>query len=264
VEVGLTTPGLVDEYDLTSNLNVARKNVGRLKTLIHKYLIKRIPYLALTQGEFFQIASRDNFLIKIQTPTFTDRFDYIDWEILTGAKGKGFSYYDLYSGSASYRVMVAKEHPSMRWVPRYVRYMNYLARKYSVPIFLAEKFDIVFDHKIGSELYDKSTKIRSTTVIPYSITVDITMAFCTWAPSNVTTYESVMSGQVQDDSYFANPANWVTSSILGLNSNRHSTYRCSIEKLFLHLDKVVRAIGNISRKAFYETSAYSFRSSGDS
>lgn len=267
VEVGLTTLALVGDQDLISNLPLARKNLARLKTLVYKYLVKRIPYLALATNELLQMGGRESVEICLQTSQMTSDFKYVDWEVVTGTTNmkKGhFSNYWLISSSSSYLELAAKKYPTLRWVERYCRYINYLCRKYCAPFSLHPGFSIEFDNKAMNDLYNKTSAQQMKALVPFTIRVRIKVMFSSWAPENRALVDQVRSGEVDNDSVFTGN-NWHASNIIGVKPrNLGAQYMFSAQKIYTHLDKAISVLSHLTRKVYYETSAYSFRSNPDS
>lgn len=259
VEVGLTTPSLAGGYTLSGPSVETRKNIGRLKTLIYKYLVKRIPYLALTQGEFLQIVNRDQVQIVLQSPVLTSDFSNIDWELISSSKT--ISNYSLYMSDSRIKKLAAQELSEHKWAKRYARYLNYIFRKYCVPLSVDHNCSIIFNESLAAEAVNKP----SSFLIPFYILTTFNFSFVRWRAINNDIHERIRNEHNQNDSYFADINNWVAEFLIGSRVEDNSeSYRFSIEKIFLHLDTIVKSLANISRKAYYETSAYSFRNQDDS
>jgi hypothetical protein len=267
VEVGLTTLALVGEPDMVSNVPLARKNLARIKTLILKYLVKRIPYLALAPGEFLRMSSRDSVEIYIQTPEMTSDFKYIDWETVVGTTGVrkgGFHNYWLKGANDAYKDIALRSHPSLKWIGRYCKYMNYLSRKHGAPFSFHPTFNLHFDEKTSEEMYYDSEMSRKNKLIPFVAKVTIKISFVAWMSHHPEQLEPILSGEVDNDAFFTTE-DWHAQNIIGYKHNENAkTHRYSAQKIFLHLDKALKSLSTISRKVYYETSAYSFRSNSDS
>jgi hypothetical protein len=264
VEVGLTTLALVGDQDLVSNMPLARKNLARLKTLVYKYLVKRIPYLALAQAELLQMSNRDSVDIVIQSSEMTSDFKHVDWEAVTGTTGaRGrYSNFWLRGTDQRHRDLAMRSHPSFKWVERYCNYINYLCRKHRAPFGLSPSFEIHFDERMSEELYHKTSKEKAEAIIPFTVRVKIKVSFVTWVSNNAETLERIRKGEVENDAFFTGN-DWMAYNLIG---QRHvgRDPGFSAQKIFLHLDKVVNVLSHLTRKAYYETSAYSFRSNPDS
>lgn len=262
VEVGLTSGALAGEYPIGTNVNESRKTVGRLKVLMYKYLVKRIPYLALAQTDFLQIANRQSLQVIIESPQMTSDFKYVDWPIIYGRNS--MSNYELaYNGSGSIKGLAVKSHPKNKWASRYVRYLNYLCRKYSIPVFVHQISELKFDAQVMAEVSNMNSANRAKAMIPFSMVTSIQFELAAWYSTNESLHAQIRSGEIVNDGFYSDVNNWSYRGIIGgyVNPSDASSpsLRFSVEKLFLHLDKALVTLSTLTRKTYYETSAYSFR-----
>jgi len=103
---------------------------------------------------------------------------------------------------------------------------------------------------------------RANAKIRYHISCSIKFELVKWLCINNRLYEDTMEGTVLDnDQLFSSQSYWDTNRFVGSSSRDNSSYRYNREKIFLHMDKVLKVLTTLTRKTKYGSSAFSFRDS---
>jgi hypothetical protein len=194
----------------------------------------------------------------------TSDFDFIDWDLING-KIKP-SNYDLTGIAERVLRLCAKEHPINKPIIRYVRYLNYIFRKYCIPVCATANFQIKFNEDVVYKLHNKKASEKKVAVIPFKIHATINFQFVKWGSHDESRHTDIRNGIMQESNFYSNASDWNIHAYGYSTSNAQGSnlYRYSIEKFFMHIDKAITIATTLSRKVNYEVTAYHFRSSEDS
>lgn len=252
-------PSKTFAYDFTLGNNsssIHRKSLEKLRGLFTKYLSKVNPAIQLTVQDFIQMGQNNSSftvnLFNVYYGLTLPEFNLKKMSELMISAG--------HSVPADYVPSVKGLHqdpteencffnsiPEILKIQRYVRYLNYLNRKYDIPLQL--EIDRTFTWENDS--MDSSGKCKVT----------VNAHFMGWfCRSNeaLERYKAIKETGVEDDTLFSNFRNW-TCSGLNNDGNGGADYGYHVAKIFLHLDKVLNVLGTLSRKVEYGYSAFTFR-----
>jgi hypothetical protein len=239
------------DFDISSSGSSHRRSLSKLKALIIKNIHKNNPVVALANKDFLPVEGTNNhvrinlFGIEVNSvmppvnaKVFRARLrenglDDRNIESVTFAQFKGYS-----------RLSHSVIKSSVKYVQleRYLKYLEYLARKNGVPVSLTPEYELI-------EL--DSTDISMT----YSVFVVV--KFMIWSPatSDVEQWVARVATGASDAGLFSNPRLWTQSDFTFLPFE----YKFQIAKFFLHLDKAVQVVNTLTRKIDYGYNAFSFR-----
>lgn len=240
------------EFMLGSNsTSTHRRSLAKLKGLLIRSLLKNNPVLALAANEYLPLENTPNEI----------RLNMLDLEVGTTMPevnekifkkklrenridDRAYSSVTLHSVLNAERLARSVIQSSVQYLEldRYLKYLQYLARKYSVPVYF----------KLQYNLRDFSP---GATSVKYHVWASV--HFVGWVPSDQRAenrHAAIQTG-TSDDALFRETMSWTTTDIgyLPVGSKFH------IAKFFLHLDKAVKVANTLSRKIDYGYNAFSFR-----
>ncbi len=259
IELGLSPKTFQYDFQIGYDRAASRKTIGRLKSLMYKYIMKLMPYVSFCESEFLQITESEKFSVVLNSPYTSSTFDHIDWTQY-GYNNTPSNYTIASSNGVSNHC--AAMDPNTKWLPRYTRYLNYLFRKYSIPLYATHELSLAFDPVERSDAAALSSVARDKTLIKYMIVSRITFSVVQWSSHNEATHTDIRDGKVEEGSFYSDPEAWDAIGLIGANSSP-TCYRYNPVKLFLHLDKGLKILTTLTRKAYYESSAYSFRTANN-
>ncbi len=243
----------------TQEVTARRKSIGKLKQLLMKHVNKVIPTSIFATAPILDTFNRDDLIFTSKSlPIQVDlrNISHDAWprelrpnrvEVFLNAK----DLVALPTGLLNLSKAVIRKHidPRYKWAERYCAKLNANFRKHNISV-VAE----VQDHMAYNPTVD--------TANPHILTVDtlcvsIVFRLRKWVPASAERWVQVTTNQTEAGDYFYNQSNWlaypVGSNTLGQES------LSTPEALFFHLDKITKVLITLSRKAHYETGAYTFK-----
>ncbi len=241
-------------FDLgTPSSSVHKRSLEKLKTLFIKYISKVNPAISMAANEYMPIDRSSGSitlnLFKLRWgETFPPHCDKTMRSLINSGSNSNFVP-DLPTLNTSSAMKDAYFRSLLEVKPliRYVRYLNYLARKYNIPVKLS----------VDKVSVQESNLITS----PSTHTVYLLMEFTSWYLRNTASYERYLAVQNSgnpDDDLFSRSSLWAFSN-LGGNGQGGTDYKYHVANFFLHLDKVLNVLNSLSRKVEYGYSAFTFR-----
>lgn len=240
----------------SSGSSAHKRSLSKLKGLFSKYLMKVNPALHLTNAEFLPIdASQSTIILRMFDLHYRDELPEYDPKVLKKNRTRrGYAHIDTYVPTK----VAMRDNPyeeleffksinCIRNLERYVKYMNYLARKNDVPIMLIVNKENIYE---GDDM-NANVKVQ----------VNVTAHFVSWycrRDSATNRYAQVKSTGVPDDALFADESLWDRTSLPDTLSTMDG-YGFHISKFWIHLDKAIKVLTTLSRKVEYGYSAFTFR-----
>lgn len=254
IALGLATMSSKNTELYLGNAGTAsRKTIGKLRTMLQKYLLKNMPYLDSIEGGFLQLHDREYFKIMLYS------IPEVRTIPLLLNRTRQTSNYEVNSSSALRRAALDKigDH---KWSERYCRYMNYLCRKYRVPLKLSPSTTLDFEPTdVGAAGMLPTEAERHSYPIRSKLSTRILITVGAWYNDNL--YSGFEVPPNISDADLANPRGWEFSQIIGMGENRFSMLAdFNPYQIFLHLENCIRVLQTLTRKVSYGYSAYSFRS----
>lgn len=259
IESGLATKTFPHEFNFDST-SVFRKSVTKLKTLFYRNILKSLPYVNFTSKEFIYVMDKDYIGVNVYS---TDSMTVLSPEMLRKYSEKFHSdgcIYTVVSG-ITYREWYETEHLP-KWAIRYCRYLNYIFRKNHLPVKISPEMLLKYDESDYTIARNSpSGAVRRGAPISHHLELKFRIQMAYWyhdSVANRQTYASAVESGNPPDQIFTESARWVAA--LWPHSRKDlQYYRFSPEKIFFHLDKVMKIFGTLTRKAKYGSSAFTFR-----
>jgi hypothetical protein len=259
IELGLSPRTSSQTYVIGSSLSESRKTVGKIKTLLIKHLIKLIPIVEHTQLEFFTVHDRQELSINLSDNEWrTEIEEATDPRIISYFATEPISVYGI-CGSSEIKRAYVRDLKEFKPLQRYVRYLNYMFRKYHVPLKTSVVLDMIPNESDWDTTSASISLERSKLPLRFKIISGIKFKFVVWsAPGSIETYQEAVETPGSNDAFFANDINWNNYDMIGsLDNSAGEFYRYSVEKLFLHMDKGIKILETLTRKAHYGSTAFS-------
>lgn len=226
-----------------------KRSISKLRILLDKYLSKVAPVTSLIDKPFIQLETNSSVItlniLEIKCGEVLPKVNNKILEIQSKKYLGGNSDLNLKmlkTSSTATRVFL-RAHPDYIPLSRYVNYLNYLVRKYNIPLHIALKDQIHF------------TDVEDTGLLRINLSIEV--KFAAWACINNeyrNRYIQVQSGS-EDDALFSLESAWGIHYI----SDTEEPYKYHLANFFMHLDKCLKVLHTLSRKVDYGYSAFSFR-----
>lgn len=265
VESGLAAKTFNFPFNIGSTGSSAhRRSISKLKVLLAKQLNKINPQIAFAVDEFLNTGSADDIRISISNsgpledpPPVKNlnkylaelkvKFPSISERLLKAPTFRCFQ--ELPSGMDLY----LENTPEFKFGIRYARYLNYLFRKYGVP--LVVKFDVELNAVARESSNSRKYKMASF----------FTFSFISWycaSEEDIERFVKIQGGS-EDDALFSTPSSWITRPLDArqrhTDDSRSIFEKYHLSKVFLHIDKATKILTSLSRKIDYDYSAFDFR-----
>jgi hypothetical protein len=258
IQLGLSTKAFPQTFVLGShNIVESRKTVGKLKTLLLRYILKLIPYVTFSLSEFIQVKDRQDLYVHLGVSESFNRelINKIRWHDKYSLSPP--SPYHLCS-NLTYQGIYFSYLDDYKLLNRYVRYLNYLFRKYQVPLRANLENAIVYDVDQYDSARQQGSATRSSIDINHTVMTGIKFSFVRWKTAHTTDYENAISTG-RNDELFARIPSWTSPSLFSSRGPEENVfYRYSVEKIFLHMDKGLKMLTTLTRKVKYGSAAFSF------
>ena len=244
---------LVNESNSYGNIQI-KLGMSKLRTYLTKFLLKNTPHLSFATESFFKKGTgSDPFVtLTVVSPTFNRPPSFLkltDYDVMI---------------SGVHRERVALEYFQKSGVSRYIRYLNYMFRKYRVPL-QATSNSVLAD--TSKETGNMHTRLQGVTreeqnlirkeKIPVTVLTYVDISKYQWIPHHT----NVESMEEMSDSTFANPARWVETVFeegttrIDINNSKYP-----YANIFKYFKYGIQIVTTLSRKTYYGPEAYSFRS----
>jgi hypothetical protein len=264
IDLGLVPRTLKHEFYLGMDINTSRKTIGKLKSIFNKHLIKLIPYLSFLKVEFLQVENRDNFKITLDSPYISYDFREFDWASAGVDYRRKYTSYETANNSSLCNAVLATMK-RLKWVLRYERYLNYICRKHYIPIRVKAERSLRFHSGDSHAAYSLLEEAQRKAEIRHCYVISFSFFFVAWKASDEEYHNTIRENPSPETDEFYSTGRWTHITIMGNRGhNLRESYRYSPVKLFMHLDKIIKVFTTLSRKAYYESPAYEFKSKSDS
>jgi hypothetical protein len=263
LQLGLVTKTFSYDFVIGNNGSSShRRSLNKLTGLITKQLLKLNPAANFVTGSFIDGKPSDQFKISIGDTGWVK--DYPSWRHDKFEKMKA-KFPELYGDAqinhlslvhgTSFVEMWARLSDKFGWAYRYCSYLNYMLRKHSIPL----QASVVI-----SADSDSTTDENGVRVHLYKLNATIIFTTMQWRcrdSDSVARYREVLNG-AEDDSLFSNDNLWTSVNLpnsIRPGSSNFIYRKFHISKVFMHLDKSLKILETLLRKADYGVGAYTLR-----
>lgn len=263
IELGLATKLYKSTFPIGADYGESIRSMGRLRTLLFKHLQKNIPYINMANREYFTLYDRDKFSVQISSAFrkggFEKKEDFPSFVVSPDFKLP--SNYEVYR-SNSYKTDYLLNTKLGKSLNRYTRYLNYIFRKYRIPLHVQVISQLEWDEAEIALLAVKGSKVLDTALLKNRTVHNLIYTISAWKPNSSLAFEEAQKDAAQRDRFFALASAWQPYAIIGNDpATAHGTVDYSPAKLFLHLDKAGKLLSTLTRKTSYDSTAYSFGNS---
>jgi hypothetical protein len=236
--------------------------MSKLSAIIAKQLLKLNPVANFVMGSFVDGKPSDQFKVNIgdtgwvkEYPSWRrDKFEKMKAKLPELYGASEISHISLVHGS-SFIELWARLSDKFGWAYRYCSYLNYMFRKYSIPVSSYVGFTVDAD---------STTDEAGALVHLYKLKASIHFATLQWRCRDseaASRYREVLKG-AEDDALFSDGSLWTTVNLpnsIRPNSSNFIYRKFHISKVFMHLDKSLKISETLLRKADYGVGAYTLR-----
>lgn len=247
------------EYGHYKDSNFPSRVMHKLKVAIHRYFLKSTPYLHFSNSEFLDIRDdgSNSFTFSIISEDEDVDTSKADWRSVTDYSN--LSHYEVYSNQNNIRLVIDSLRTGENYV-RYGRYLNYIFRKYKIPMMCKVDVNLIPEASKFKELQlVTNSRLRNAAKLKASTQVKFMFQLVFWLKRD--TLRNVADESLTDANY-ANTSCWAPNSFtatrVGTGIIRPSQYSPK-SNIFKHFDKALKIVQTLTRKVYYDYSAYSFR-----
>ena len=269
IKFGLGSKLFKFEFNLENFNQLRERGIGKLKMCLQKYILKTIPYTHFAKEDFISISKNNRSIMSVnlgETPPSNSIEITKQGISLLNQNGIDIGLHYIASCREGLEI-ITLYGVKTRYINRYCRYLNYIFRKSYLPLKVEPEIQYKFYLKTKDEgnveinpsrqsCFDEVSYRDSVETckdrVEYTLKTGIKFSICYWMGTVVSNLDEL------SDSYFMENTDqqWVSMSSSQNNSYHSKTHP---SKIFLHLDKGIRILQTLSRKAQYGSSAFKFR-----
>lgn len=267
IEEDLVTKSHVYQFALqkSSSSTSVKNSASKFRTIMSAALKKAIPYIEQTTVEFFETRAieldRFNgpkiYSMAIQTPV-----EYRDEEFeaeVINLKGSALKHKASYylASSVTLQKTIYNNYPLTKLLTRYIRKINYLARKAELPIYAAIGGQLTWNQLQYDEIL-KNKDINGQSIpigLKYEIHFSILDTAVVDSGLSSGLNKAKAAGGIEYEAFLANPHYWQRSVYFNSLGSDEKKY-ISLAKVFFYLKDCMSVLTSLSRKAYYEPRAF--------
>jgi hypothetical protein len=266
VEHKLAPKTLSFNFDFRGASTDIRRSLVRLKTLFGRALEKKLPYVEYTEEPFFKILSREKFVITLTSFPETGQLLTPEFNRLNSTR----------------RQILAESTNFAKLIRRYVRYLQFLCLKYSLPFEIGVRFTArtSFESQRIYETLCAEQRMAYHPEIQYAAEIRISLVYWVYGPytdrengASISMdnfiqqqLEELSSAEMYDHMQWnSNEITYGFHQVGGIVGRTHLLSRYwAIEKIFFYIPQILKVLQTLTRVTTYVPTAFSIGASENS